>query len=101
MGLLHIKYLFPGEPTTCLNLVEQLTSLAAEAVLFDEGELTCPAMDDYLRLFPIDRVGKRDYAISTIALGGSYLLDALVTVLRAAGGVGPAPRYDVSGQSWQ
>lgn len=101
MGVLHLTYLFPSELPTYLTLVEHLTYLAAEAVQFDEGALRCPTMADWLWLFPIEQFGQQGYAISTLALGGSYLLDALVTVLLEAGGVGPAPRYDVSGQSWQ
>ena len=101
MGLLRLTYLFPNEPPTVLTLLEHLTYLAAEALQFDDGELQCPVIDDCLWLFPVEESGQRGYTISTIALRGSYLLDALISVLRAAGGSGPAPRNDVSGQSWQ
>lgn len=103
MGLLHLTYLFPGEPPAWLTLAEQVTCLVAEAMQVEEadGLLACPAMDDYLWFYPVEQLGQQGYAIETIALGGSYLLDALVSVLRAAGGVGLAPRHDVSGLSWQ
>jgi len=103
MGMLHLTYLFAGEPPAWRTLVEHVTCLAAEAMQLEEadGLLACPAMDNYVWFYPVEQSGQRGYGIETIALGGSYLLDALVTELRAAGGVGPAPRHDLSGQSWQ
>jgi hypothetical protein len=103
MGMMQLKYLFANEPPTCLTLVERISCMAAETINFEEDGaiLTCPVMDDYLWLLPIEQFGQRGYTVCTLALGGSYLVDALVTVIRAAGGVGPAPRHDVSGRSWQ
>lgn len=101
MGLLQLAYLFADEPPACETLVERLACLAGEAIELEDGQLTCPAMDDYLWLRSVEQGGQRGYAITTLALGGSYLLDAFVTVLQEAGGVGPTPRHDIVGRSWQ
>jgi len=101
MGLLQLAYLFPDEPPAYETIVQHLSHLAGEVIQFKDGQLTCPAMDDYLWLRSVEQYGQRGYAITTLALRGSYLLDAFVTMLQAAGGVGPAPRHDIAGRSWQ
>jgi hypothetical protein len=101
MGLLQLSYLFPHEPPAYETLVERLACLAGEIMQLEDGQLTCPAMDDYLWLRPVEQGGQRSYVITTLALGDSYLLDAFITVLQTAGGGGPAPRHDIAGRSWQ
>jgi hypothetical protein len=103
MGMLTLTYLFAGEPPASSVLVERIRGLASEAMTFDEelGVLACPVMGDEVWLLAVERDGARGYTVYSTALGGAYLVDATVAVLRAAGGSGPAPWHDVSGQSWQ
>lgn len=98
---MQLVYLFPDEPPAYETLVQHLTNLAGEVIQLEDGQLTCPAMDDYLWLRPMEQGGQRGYVITTLALRGSYLLDAFVKVLQTAGGVGLTPRHDIKGRSWQ
>jgi hypothetical protein len=104
MGMLGLTYWFPGPPPACSALIERIRTLADEVLEYDEAldVYTCPAMGNELLWFDaIERDGQQGYRVNSFAFPGSYLVDATIAVLRAAGGSGPAPRHDVSGRSWR
>jgi len=104
MGMLGLTYWFPEPPPACSVLIEHISSLADEALEYDEelNVYTCPAMDNEQLWFDsIEHDGQQGYRLNSFAFPGSYLVDATITVLRAAGGSCPAPRHDVSGRSWR
>lgn len=104
MGMLGLTYLFPGPPPACSVLIDRISALAGEGLAYDEevDMYTCPAMDNELLWFDsIEQDGQQGYRVNSFSFPGSYLVDATIAVLRAAGGSGPAPKHDVSGRSWR
>ena len=69
---MQLVYLFPDEPPAYETLVQYLSHSASEVIQLEDGQLTCPAMDDYLWLRSVEQYGRRGYAITTLASRGSY-----------------------------